>query len=91
MAYSKVEEYPQKGTYEEDHIAKRDALDKFLATPTMEKVQRVREHLKDIEQNGKRNNYCSVCKAMTDTKQVERDETCLEVCSVCDKEYDLPF
>ena len=91
MAYSKVEEYPAAGTYEEEHITKRDALDKFLATPTMQKVKRVREHLKEIEQNGKGKDYCSVCKQVTDVKQVERDETCLEVCSVCDKEYDLPF
>ena len=30
MAYSKVEEYPAVGTYEEDHIAKRDRLDTLL-------------------------------------------------------------
>ena len=29
MAYSKVEVYPAPGTYEEDHIAKRNARDSF--------------------------------------------------------------
>ena len=39
MSYSKVEPYPTPGTYEEDHIAKRDALDKIInGSPLMNAI-----------------------------------------------------
>ena len=35
--------------------------------------------------------YCGHCKKWHEVRQVVRDETCLEVCIVCDNEFDLPF
>ena len=55
--------------------------------PTMEKIRRVRAEM--IRE--KYEDYCTYCNCMTDIKQVERDECCLEVCSICDREYEPPF
>ena len=69
----------------------RGDASRFFQMNTRQKLIIIKHNLQWIERIKDKQDYCSICKRFTDKKQVERNETCLEVCSVCDKEYDLPF